>query len=213
MLRGCVVRDCDTGIRFNAGGGVIEDTVVEGATIAFHVQFANLQLTNFLIKNLKAKGTGIFLESGSLTLLNCNVPPTQVNSVAQAATVKDDPVTCLQYAIVGVKAAPADAVVDIRTVNVAADVGDRNVRNSPAPLTRGTTPLPNTLNPLIVKAWSIDVKGKLQAGPEYNVKVLGPAAKEGAPRPLLKMLTFRPQENAFRASLEEATPTLEVSLK
>ena len=213
MLRNCIVRGCETGIKLEGATGVLEDTLVEGATSAFHVQNANLQITNFFIKDLAPKGTAILFDAGTLMMLNCNIAPAQIKMGAQPATIKEDPITCLQYAIVSVKAAPADCLVEIRTASVAVDVADPNVRNSPAPLTIGLTPLPNTLNPLIVKAWSIDVKGKLQAGPEYNVKVLGPAAKEASPRPLLKMTTFRPQENAFRALLDDATPTLEVSLK
>ena len=215
LIKKCIVRGCETGIKLEGASGVLEDTIVEGAATAFHIQNATLQLTNFHVKDLAAKGTAVLFDTGALTLLNCNIALAQIKVGAQLPTVKADLVTCLQYAIVGVKGAPADALVDVRTANPAlpADAADPNVRNSPAPLTAGLSPLAHTLNPLIVKAWSIDPKGKLQAAPEYTVKVLGPAAKEGDARPLLKMMTFRPMENAFRAKLDDAAPSLEVSLK
>ena len=215
MIKKCTVRNCPTGIKLEGATGVIEDTIVEGATLAFHQQNATLQLTNFHIKDLNAKGIAIQFDTGKLTLLNCNIAPADIKIGVQPATAKDDPVTCLQYAIVNVKGAPADCLVDVRTNDpkLPAEAADANVRNSPAPLRDGLTPLPKTLNPLTVKAWTIDLKGKLQAAPEYNVKVLGPDAKEGDVRPLLKALTFRPSVNAFRAKLDDATPTLEVNLK
>jgi len=213
MLKKNIVRRCELGIRLEGGSGVVEDTLIEGATTAFHLQNASFQLTNFHVKDLNAKGTAVLFETGSLTLLNCNIAPGQIKIGTQPATAKVDPVTCLQYAIVNVKGAPADSLVDLRTVNVPADANDANVRNAPAPLTVGRSPLANTLNPLIVKTWSIDLKGKLQAAPEYTVKVLGQSVKEGDARPLLKMTTFRPAENAFRTLLDDPTPTLEVILK
>jgi hypothetical protein len=215
MIKGCTIRACETGIKLEGGSGVLEHTLVEGATTAFHIQNANLQLTNFHVKDLAAKGTAVLFDTGELTLLNCNIAPAQIKIGPQPATAKADPVTCLQYTVVGVQGAPADCLVDLRTANpaLAADAADPNVRNSPAPLIAGLTPLPRTLNPLIVKAWSIDLKSKLQAAPEYTVKVLGPAAKDGDARPLLKTATFRPAENAFRAKLDDRVTTLEVKLK
>jgi hypothetical protein len=214
MIKKCVVKGCETGIKLEGASGVLEDTVVQGAMTAFHHENANLQLTNFQIKDLREKGTAVNFLSGKLTLLNCNLTAAQIKMAAQPATAKDDPVTCLQYVIVGVKGAPADCLVELRTNDpkLLADVADTNVRNSPAALNNGLTPLAKTLNPLTVKAWSIDLKGKLQAAPEYNVKVLGPPAKEGEARPVLKMVPFRPGASAFRA-VDDATPTLEVNLK
>ena len=204
MIRQCTIRACETGIKLEGASGVIENTDVEGATTAFHIQNANLQLTSFRVKNLAPKGNAVLFDSGAMTLLNCNIAADQIKIAPQAATVKTDLVTCLHHVIVAVKDAPADCLVEVRTSNLPADTGDPNVRNTPAPLPQGLTPSPKTFNPLIVKAWSIDVKGKLQGAPEYTVKVLGPAAKEGEARPVLKMTTFRP---------DAATPTLEVKLK
>ena len=104
------------------------------------------------------------------------------------------------------------SVIGIATLT-AADGADVNVRNSPATLSAGLTPLPQTLNPLIVKGWSLDVAGKVAPAPEYSISVLGPAPKEGAPRPVLQKVMYRPPDNTFRPTLTDATPTLEVPRK
>ena len=213
MLRGCVVRDCAVGIKLEGASGVVEHTVVESATTAFHMQNSNMQLTHFVVKNLNPKGQAVLFDTGTLSLLNCNIAPAQIKIGVQPATAKTDPVTCVHYAIIAVKDAPADCLVDVRTTGLAADANDPNVRNTPAPLAGGLSPLPKTLNPLTVKAWTFDLKGKLLVGPEYTVRVLGPAAKEGDARPVLKTMTFRPQESAFRAMPDDTTPTLEVKFK
>ena len=214
-IRQCVIRNCETGISLEGASGIIEDTLVEGAMTALHHENSNLQLTNFQIKDLNAKGTAVNFVTGKLSLLNCNIAPAQIKVAAQPATAKDDPVTCWQFAVVSVKGSPANCLVEVRTADakLAADAADPNVRNSPAPLSAGLTPLPKSLNPLIVKGWTIDLKGKLNAGPEYNVKVLGVPAKEGDARPTLKMMPFRPMESAFRAKLDDPAPTLEVNLR
>jgi len=218
MIKQTLLRDCEVGIKLDSASGVIEDTVIERAMTGLHMSNSNLQLTHFQVKDLKPKGQVVQNDAGTLTLLNCNILPDQIK-VAPAATTKINPVTCLQYLVVAVKDAPADSLVEVVTNPApAADVADANVRNSPAPLTaeakaHSMTPLPKTLNPLIVKAWSIDLKGKPMPAPEYTIKVFGPPAKEGAARPVLKMVTFRPQDNAFRSSPSETTPTLEISIK
>ena len=65
----------------------------------------------------------------------------------------------------------------------------------------------------MVRSWQLDAKGQVVPPPEYTVKVLGPAAKEAEPRPILKTVLFRPTPNAVRAKLDDETPTLEVKLK
>ena len=80
--------------------------------------------------------------------------------------------TCLQYLVVGVKKAPAESLVEVRTLvpALAADAEDPNVRNSAAPLVGGLSPLPKTNRALIVKAWCLDDKGKTIPPPEYTIE-------------------------------------------
>src|SRR5581483_9441163 len=104
--------------------------------------------------------------------------------------------------VVAVKGAPAGSLVEVRTANPAPAAGaaDPNVRNSPAAVADGLTPLPATVNPLLVRAWSLDAAGKPTPPPEYTVKVLGPPPKEGAERPVLRAVPFRPADAAVRAA-------------
>jgi hypothetical protein len=218
MIKDLTVRGCDTGLRLEGATGVLENVTVAGAKLGFHQQNANFQLTNFRLKDLDPKGEGIRWESGMLKLLNCDVRPEQIKLTPAAnlpPTHPKVPITALQYVLIKVKDAPAAALVEVRTrdAKLAADVADPNVRNSPAPVVSGLTPLPGSLNCLIVKGWSMDLKAKILPAPEYTVKILGPAAKEGEARPLLKAVTFRPRPQVFAERLADPTPTLEVSLK
>jgi hypothetical protein len=124
-------------------------------------------------------------------------------------------VTAFHYLIVGVKGAIPGTLVEVRTATppLPANATDPNVRNSPAGLAGGLTPLPRSFSPLIVKAWTIDLKGATLPAPEYAVKILGPVAKEGAPRPVLKAQSFRPAESMFRTRPNDPVADLDVSLK
>jgi hypothetical protein len=219
MLKDMTARGCDTGIRMTEGTtGVVEDSVVRGATTAYLQSTATLQISGLQVKDLAPKGVAVQCESGSVSLLNCNIPPAQIKVLPQAPAAAGPvvvPVTCQAYVVVSVKGAPKGSLVDVQTTNPAPPAGaaDPNVRNSPAALAAGRTPLPKTVSPLIVKSWTFDPTGKLVPAPDYAVKVLGPAPKEGAPRPLLKAVPFKPAENAFRASPDDPKPTVEVPLK
>ncbi len=211
MLKDTVVRGCDTGVKLEGATGVVEDLLVEGAAVAFHMQNSNLQLNGFQAKDLAKKGLAVLHEGGTLSLLNGNVAAGQI----KMAPTKGASVQCLHYVVVAAKGAPAGALVEIRTTKPAPAAGasDPNVRNSPAALADGLTPPPRSLTPLVVAAWSLDAAGKVQPPPEYEVRVLGPAAKEGADRPVLKSVPLRPAESAFRADLNDKTPTIEVLVK
>ena len=214
IIKQCTVRGCQTGIKLDTASGVLEATTVEGAGTGLHQHAANLQLTNFQVKDVKAKGVAALVETGgTLTLLNCNIQPGQIKMGPPPAKPGPAPVTCLQYVVVAVKGAPAGSLVEMETAGLAAEVLDPNVRNTPARIVGGLTPLPRSQGSLMVKSWSIDDKGKPLPAPEYTVKILGPAPKEGAVRPVLHTITFRPQETALRTTLDDPTPTLEVILK
>jgi parallel beta-helix repeat protein len=219
MIKDLTVRGCETGLRLEGSSlGALEGITVEGAKVAFHHQNSNFQLTNFHVKKLDSKGTAILWESGTLKLLNCNVAPAQIKlspAPNLPPTHPQVPITAQQYALIAVKGAPAGALVEVRTNDpkLAADAADPNVRHSPAPVVNGLTPLPGRVNCLVVKGWSLDLKGKQVPAPEYVVKVLGPAAKEGEARPVLKTVTFRPAPQVHWERPTDSTPTLEVKLK
>jgi hypothetical protein len=217
MIKQSTIRDCTTGLILTSASGVVEDVTVEGATTAYHHGGATAQLTGFRVKNLAKNGVAVLYGSGPLTLLNCNILPTQINMAsATAATVPNPPprVTALHYVVVSVKGAPEDAQVEVHTNPAPAKgVADLNVRNSPAVLAKGLTPLPKSLKPLIVKSWLIDPTGKTVPAPQYILTVLAPAPKKGAVRPVLKTLTLKPLDSWFRVKPDALTPTLEVKLK
>ncbi len=126
-------------------------------------------------------------------------------------------VTSMQILVLKVDGkVPEDSVVDVRTVNpnppIAPGAMDPNVRNSPAPLVGGRTPLPESLSPIILRGWMIDKDGKMVQAPEYNVRVLAPA-EEGKEAKVLKALKVRPVGKWHRPSANDPTPTVEVSLK
>jgi hypothetical protein len=216
MIKQTRIIGCETGVKLEGASGVLEDLTVEGATTGFLLQNSTLQLMQFQVKDLARNGVAVQVETGSLTLLNCDLKPEQFKVLAQAPVPGKPvivPVTSLQYLIVSVKEAPADAQVEVRTNPAPAGPADPNVRNTPAALVEGLTPLPRTLNPLIVKTWSYDNTGKLLPAPDYNINVLGPAPKEGAPRPVLKTVPFHPKDSGFRAQPNDKTPSLEVLAK
>jgi hypothetical protein len=213
MVKQVTIQNCETGLKLEGASGVVEEVTISGAKTALVCENSKLQFTNVVVKDLDKKGDGLLHLSGSVSLLNCTLKPEQIKVVPPKTLGMVDAVICHQYVMVKVVKAPENALVDILTANHKGDAADPNVRNSPAPLLKGRTPEPRTLNPLIVKSWSLDPKGTLVPAPEYQVKVLGPAAKEGDARPVLKMQTFRPPLDAFRPNLEDDTPTLEVSLK
>jgi parallel beta-helix repeat protein len=219
MIKSCTVRNCEVGVSFYSATGTVEDVVIEGAVTALSNFQSTVQAATVEVKDLAKKGQAILHEGGGMTLLNCNINPAQVKLIFPkpdpAAKPPPIPVTAFHYLIVGVKGAPAGTAVEVRTANPAipADAPDPNVRSSPAPLTNDLTPLPRTLAPLIVKAWTIDLKGATLLAPEYAIKILGPAAKEGAPRALLKTQAFRSTEAMFRAQPNALSATLEMMLK
>jgi hypothetical protein len=218
MIKQATIKGCDAGIKLEGATGVLEDVTIEGGTAAFYQSNSRLQLTGFRVKQLAKKGVAVELETGTLSLLNCDLRPDDLKIAPQKpdpAKPPVDPVTCLQYLVVAVKGAPAGALVEVRTSlpALAAGAADANVRNSPAALNGGHTPLASALTPLLVKSWHYNPLGKPMPAPEYSLKVLGVAAKGAATRPILATQTFRPQPNAYRADPNDKTPTVEVLIK
>ncbi len=88
-----------------------------------------------------------------------------------------------------------------------------NIRNSPARVRPdGTTPLPQTLTPLIVKSWMMDDDGKVAPAPEYTINVLEPASEPGGKARILKSVQVKPDDTWFRPEPNDPKPTLEITL-
>ncbi|HEV3022463.1 MAG TPA: hypothetical protein VGX76_08345, partial [Pirellulales bacterium] len=90
---------------------------------------------------------------------------------------------------------------------------DPNVRNSPAAvLSSGFTPMPKTLEPLIVRGWMFDPDGKLVKAPEYQLKVLAPPTAAVGERATLKTLSIMPGDDWYRPLPNDKKATVEITL-
>jgi len=217
-----VARDCDCAYHLHfTEGATLEECRADGAKVAVRTCNSTSQIIALDVANLAKDGVGLLYDAhtdgsakGTVLLVNCNIRSEMVKFTRPPTDNKAPPVTALSCLVVAAKDAPAGATVDVRTVNpmpaLPAGAADPNVRNSPAPLDKGSTPLPaspgtarDTL-PLLVKSWSIDGATKTLPAPEYEVRLLGPDGK------MLKSLKVKPADNWFRAKPDDPTPTLEV---
>lgn len=221
MLKGLKVKDCYTGITTTSMSGVLEDIVIDNCATSYSHAGATAQLTNVTITNLPKDGVAVSYASGPLTLLNCNVKPEQVVLTTKApAKAKDGVplVECLNFLVVGTKGKlPAGALVELKTAQrppgLAPNAADPNVRNSPARiLSNGLTPLPQSLEPLIAKAWIIDDETKVVPAPKYTLSILAPATETGAPAKTLVSQAVTPDASWYRPESNSIAPTVEVKL-
>jgi hypothetical protein len=134
-----------------------------------------------------------------------------------AAKAKDGVPTieCFWYLVAKLNGkATAGTQVVVRTAgrDPASRAADLNVRNSPARVgSSGLTPLPDTLEPLIVKAWSYDDQLELVAAPEYVLEVVPPGTASGPAKPIATQ-TITPTASWYRKQPNDITPTVEVRL-
>jgi hypothetical protein len=218
MFKGNTFREAGGGHVVTSFTGTIEDTVCEKCAYAVHASTATIQMTNCVFRDPPTKEAhAIDFAAGEITLINCNFGPESV-VLPKTLPKADKPlVTAMHFLILKVNGeAPEDTQVDVRTTSpnppIAPGAADLNVRNVPAPLLGGRTPLPQSLSPILLKAWVIDKDGKTVPAPEYTVRVLAPA-EEGKERKVLKTLSVKPEARWYRPKPNDAAPTLEVSLK
>jgi hypothetical protein len=217
MFKANTFREAGTAFVVTSINGTLEDTVIEKTAIGMHINGGTVQMANTVFRDPPKEHHAIDFAAGELTLINCNFGPEQVTLPKTLPKTDKPMVTAMHYLVVKVNGdVEEDTAVDVRTVNpnppIAAGAADLNVRNAPAPLLAGRTPLPQSLSPLMVKSWVIDKDGKTVPAPEYTVRVVGPSdgVKE---RPVFKTLTVKPDAKWFREKPNDPTPTLEVNLK
>jgi hypothetical protein len=222
MLKHNTLRNCKTGLSLRTTTGSAEDTALDGCELPLNMASAKVQLTSVNITN-PPKGPLMESTHSSVGLLNCNIKPEQIKSVRDATLprivgAEDPAVEALAFLVVGLKGTfPRGAQVEVLTSNPAKPIApgamDMHIRNSPARVrVDGSTPLPQTLTPLIVKSWVMDDDGKVAPAPEYTVNVLEPAAEAGAKPRVLKSVKVKPDERWFRAEPNDPKPTLEIQL-
>ena len=222
MLKDNTIRNCKTGLSLRTITGSAEDTLIDGCELPVSTAAAKAQLTSVTIINPPATAL-MEMTASSVSLLNCNVRPEQIKSTRDRTLPRnvnntDPAVEALSFLVVQLKGnVPRGAKVQLITTRPAAPLApgaqDPNVRNSPATVRAdGTTPLPATLVPLIVKTWAMDEEGKSTPIPEYTLNVLAPASEAGAAPKILKSVPLKPDAKWFRAKPNDPMPTLEVQL-
>lgn len=223
MLKDLKIRKCATGLTCTSMSGVVDNVRIENCATGYYHALANVQMSNLHVVEVPKDGVMISYYSGPLKLLNCNITPEQiVPTKAAPAKAKDGvvPIEFLHYLVVRPKGkVPTGSRVEVRTADrseakkaQAARAADPNVRNSPAPLRfDGLTPLPESLEPLIVRGWTFDDDIKPVAPPSYLVSIV-PAAASGDAAPPLATQTVTPDATWYRAEPNKPEPTLEVAV-
>jgi parallel beta-helix repeat protein len=218
MFKGNTFHEVSNGFVVTSMTGTIEDCVFSKTGIGIQVASATVQMTNCVYRDPPKEGfQAVYFSAGEVTLINCNFTPEQITLPKPVAKADKPMVTAMHYLILKVNGeVPEDTQVDVRTTNpmppIAPGAADLNVRNVPAPLLGNRTPLPQSLSPVLVKAWVIDKDGKKTPPPEYTVRVLAPAEGDKE-RKILKTLNVKPEDKWFRPKPNDPAPTLEVSLK
>lgn len=223
MLKGNTIQKCQTGLALRTVTGSAEDTTIDDCGLPLNTASANVQLTTVAITNPPKDSEWMGMTVSAVQLLNCNIKPEQIKSTRDKTLpriVRDEevPVQAFSFLVVQLKGeVPRDAKVQIVTTKpitpLAPGAQDPNVRNSPAAVRAdGSTPLPGTLVPLIVKTWAMDEDGNPGPIPEYTLNVLAPAGEAGAPPKILKSVPLKPDEKWFRAKPNDPAPTLEIIL-
>lgn len=217
MLKANGINGCETGVRFENGTGILEESAIVGALKAAVVVGSTFQFTDVRVEQLREGGTALALAGSAVTLLNCNMASNQVEC-SGAAHPSDPWVDAMHYLVVRAGGAlPAGAEVEVRTAAASGGppkgAADLNVRNSPARLSpAGLTPLPRTLKPLIVRAWRIERDGRRREAPFYDLEVTAPGEAAGAPRKVLARAVLEPKPDWFRPDPNGPAPTLEVKV-
>ena len=215
MLRQNTMRQVEIGLRTEGTSGVVEQTRIECLVTAVKISNSNVQFTTADLQRLPdAKGPKLELTGGVVTLLNVNLTP-QECQITPYATANERPtqIVSQQFVVVAAPQAAANSLVEIRTTEPAPKPGaaDLNVRNSPAVIANGLSPLADKLTAVVVKTWVLEANGILTPPPQYEVKLLGPAKSETETRPVLKTESYRPTADAgYRAKVDDPTPTLEI---
>lgn len=219
MFKGNTFKDASCGYTVTSMSGTIEDDVFERTALGVHLAGATIQMTNPVMKDPPKEYRLIEFSAGEVTLINCDIGPELISlPKTLPMPMTDKPlVTSMQFLVLKVNGeVPEDSVVDIRTINpnppIAPGAADLNIRNAPAPLVGGKTPLPLSLSPIALKGWVIEKDGKTTPAPEYNVRVLAPA-EPGKDAKILKTVKVRPVGKWRRPTPQDATPTLEIDLK
>lgn len=227
MVKQMLIKDCTHGMTLTSSAGTLEDVTISGSQSAYYHGGATIQMTNLVIRDMVANPNGykVYMGGGPLTLINS---PVTAQDVVFAPAWVPDPIVAgkprlpavqmLNFVVAQVSGqVPPGVAVEVKTAQTTTPLPpgaqDPNIRNSPAPVLKsGFTPLPHSLEPLIVRSWQYDPDAKLQPAPAYQLNIVGPMQAEGTERKVLKSVTVTPAAEWYRANPNEKKPTIEVSL-
>jgi len=184
---------------------------------------ATAQISNWRAERIReANPIAIEFHTGRLTLLNCDIKPELIKFHPNAARLKTDEkskllVQNMQFLVVGVNGEmPLGTMVQVETTNPNPPLKpgqfDLNIRNNPAPIASNRlSPLPGTLQSIVVASWSYGLDRQLIETPKYTLSLVGRPDVSGN-RPTLKSISVEPQQTWYRAQPNDPTPTVEVTL-
>lgn len=224
LLKSNRILKCEVGLRTTLVRGNSEELAVEECALPVLVEASTLQLSGVrMVKPAGKPESALKLVEGALQLVNCNIAVADVSVASRKSPpggldAEEPAVQAMAFVVVKLTGdVPRNVHVRLRTTHpetpLAPGAQDPNVRNSPAPVRAdGTTPLPATLVPLLVKTWSIDGSGVARESPEYTLEVLAPSAEERGPQRVIKSVAIKPEARWFRSAPSDPEPTIEVSL-
>jgi len=223
MIRHLTVRNAATGVMLNYMSGMIDGLVTDNCAQPVFHSVATAQISNWRAERIKeADPTAVLFSQGRLTLLNCDIKPELVKIYPQATPPQNDEsgkplVQCMQFLVAGVKGdMPPGSMVEVKTINPNPPLKpgqmDMNIRNSPAPvMSNRLTPLPGTLQSIVVASWAYGVDRKFIESPKYTLDVLGPPDASGN-RQTIKSVPIEPKDDWYRALPDAPVASVEVAL-
>jgi hypothetical protein len=219
MIKGNTISNAAIGIELAECSGIVEDLRIENARKhGIVLRKASMQVTDAVFADLDPDAVPLLLDSASVTLLNANLTPKAIR-LSGKRPPQGHWVQAMNYLVVRLTGkAPPRALVQVATAAVSGGVpkdgaADLNVRNAPAEIgSSGWSPLPATMRPLIVRAWSIKSNEELADPPFYDLTVRRFQA-DGTPDPKpIHAQVIEPRDSWFRPAPNAAVATLEIKL-
>ncbi len=214
---------------------ILENVSVTGFRTGFGLRQSRVQMADSSFVGGTAEDDGdammvaLRLNASHVRLINSTIRPEEIHIVGNERPPDGDGYAeALQYLVV--QAIPAggrrggewdvqDLPRGLRVrVQTSADSGgvpagraDPNVRNSPMPFSsRGLTALASSRRAITVRSWRYDRSGELHQAPFYDLVVEAPQ-QDGTYKTLVEKV-IEPTGDWFRADLNSAVPTVEVTL-
>jgi len=214
MGAGNVVRRCDIGMHLTSMSGLVQNSTVEHCLAGIQLQSSEAQLVDTRWVDQPEGARPLSLNQSSARFLNIPLKADDVVFGEKPAKGESPYAQSLCYLIVAVNGNRTLATrVTVRTEGVDPDKPDPNVRNAIAPiLSNGLTPLPQSLMPIIVAAWSVGMDGVVTPSPRYVITAWEPAADADPPRKVLATATVQADSSWYRENPNAPVATVELTI-